>query len=336
MFVHWGISMSRLLSPYTPRKIALIAILGTISLALLKEVVTGIVDGAAYDLFKSTWNPIYNSVRTDPLPWSIIIALLICLLALAFILWLDRRKLDLTNDLANTLNDFDLILFGLLSSFFASIQEFEAKISQELEAKKKHELEAEMKQALDAGLKQVVNVALSLAIKAVKDTHRAALFLPNDKGELIIQEHQGMSEESIKRIKCYGGLLPPGVTQRGVAGEAFKEKKLIVAHIIEKEKGMLVADTSAYIYTNSININGQEILLPISYRSLVCIPLTADGIQEPLGVLCFDSQNLMAFDSQETKDRLQSLEDRFIPILSIYQRLKKVIQMAQVSTISNH
>ncbi len=277
----------------------------------------GVIGGVAYDLIKWAWEPISNSIKSDPLAWVFIVLLLLGLSTLAFSVWLTRRELRVVqskaeetlrvtrgevegaHDLADTINKFDLFLLGLLSTFFASTQN------------------------LETGMKYLMKMALTLAVQSVKDVRRAGLFLPDVTGELSIQEHYGLPEESVKRTKGYGGQVPTGV-QRGVTGKVFKERKLTIVHFVETKTGEWKADDDSYIYSNKELVNGKEVILPISYRSLVCIPLIKDGVQEPLGVVSFDSMNPQAFDSPETIGRLQALGDRFVAILLIYQNIKNV------------
>lgn len=279
---------------------------GAVVLAVFKDAYSGIIGSGAYDLVKWLWVPLDASLQTDPTLWIVTALLFVSLLCLVFVVWNYQRRIrairsfaETTRELINTLNTFDLVLLNSLPAL-ATVQD------------------------LDTEIKQLTKRALVMATQMIsKDVYRASLFLPDGKNKdvLFMWSHYGIPEESVERTICYICAVPAG-KQRGVAGEAFRERKSIIAHITEKEHGY-EADRASYIFFNRETVGDKEIISPISYRSFACVPLLVNGVQEPLGVLCLDSPNQSVFDLPESKDRLQALGDRFVAILLGYQKFKK-------------
>ena len=220
-----------------------------------------------------------------------------------------QKALEEAQNLADDLNKLDMTLLDLLAFIHSSTQD------------------------LDNQMKQVARIIFLLTLKILKDVQSASLFRPDIDRVLTVWAYHELNDDSVK-IKCYGGSLPQDDSPRGVAGEAFKERKTIVTHISE-HNGEWMADSKSYIFLNrEILESKRKIIYPIPYNSMICVPLIQDGYQEPLGVLCFNSNKPEAFNTKEAKDRVQILGDRFISILLMYEKLSQIRQNQPLKTTS--
>lgn len=158
---------------------------------------------------------------------------------------------------------------------------------------------------------------LANATKLVPQVYGASLFLPNEScQEMTIWEHQGVPGDSAARAKCYIG--PADVNRkRGIAGEAFVKKELILTHLIgQDEDGQWQFDKPSYIDFT------EEGTYP-AFKSLVCIPIIAGTSSiDCLGVVCLDSANVAAFDSPDAQELLKLLARYFASAILIRQEIQ--------------
>jgi hypothetical protein len=155
------------------------------------------------------------------------------------------------------------------------------------------------------------------------EVYGASLFLPHpiEKDYLTIWTAYQVPEDSMRLAKCYIG--PNHGIKRGVAGECYLSRKLLVAHRINRKdmQGNWIFDSDNYVHFPKSKT------LP-AFKSLVCIPLvetSTDDNPSPkcLGVLSFDSEILTAFDSPILQETLALVGNYIASVLLIYESLKK-------------
>ncbi len=101
---------------------------------------------------------------------------------------------------------------------------------------------------------------------------------------------------------------------RGLAGEVFLTRRIIVAHISDK-KGVLRSDEASYIPSPHSK--------PSFCGSLIGVPVTTgEETGDCLGVLCFDSYNSTAFDAPIVRDILMIVATRIAEVLISLMREK--------------
>src|SRR5262249_8312002 len=107
------------------------------------------------------------------------------------------------------------------------------------------------------------------------DVHRALLFRPDpttDDQYLTLWElYGGIDEDSKQRKRFYVGPSKPD-TKRGVAGESFYNRKLIVTHILEAKPHWKSDREATYICFEPFDREDTSSFYP-PYSSFVCIPI---------------------------------------------------------------
>src|SRR5207245_7802130 len=125
-------------------------------------------------------------------------------------------------------------------------------------------------------------------------------YRPDGPDFLTIWEAYEVPEDSRKNARCYIGPNPN--IKRGVAGECFCENKdIIVAHSTNQvdRHHNWIFDQESYIHF------GRPGTHP-AFVSFICIPVFVDKANM-LGVLCFDSGILTAFDNLAMQKFLHTL-----------------------------
>jgi transcriptional regulator with GAF, ATPase, and Fis domain len=289
-------------------------------------IVAGIIGGRADALFVALGAIISQSFMVSYWPWIIVIAMTI---ALATCIYLWRLDADELTTIRKDREAFSKEI-GIKDVKIEALSQERNTLVQELGT-----LDKVMK--LDDSIFRLLpnlvsprereNEIRRLLKKLLEDTcgtfagdvDRAVLYLPDPRsGNEYLKYWEGyqMPPESILRSRFYVGTREVD-KKRGLAGEAFFRRKILVAHII-KESHSWHADNDSYI-----NFDETRPFPP--YRAVVSVPLiTGDNPTDCLGVMCFDSENATAFDSQEVQTMLQKLGARIASILSIYQRLKTI------------
>jgi hypothetical protein len=278
-----------------------------IVLALLTAALYGVIGNGVYALVVWLWNqvPGYAHANTS---LSIVFPLWI-LSGFVIVAWfIDRTNLRHgINTLSHAIKHVNTLDTYLVSS------------APQLLSSKKPECD------LECEVHNIVRRLLKQAIEAFpRDVHRAILFLPDPRfnGEYLTvwEDYGGIDKDSKERKKFYIGIERPDL-KKGVAGEAFHERKLIVTHIIE-QNSRWHPDRESYICFDSENTLGSMNSHP-PYTSFVCVPLIVQkGDKECLGVVCFDSKNSKVFDPREVTSLLFLLAARIRAIIVIYQEVQ--------------
>lgn len=112
--------------------------------------------------------------------------------------------------------------------------------------------------------------------------------------------------------KFYIGDDP--VVRRGVAGESFRSKQILIAHVWVKD-GEWRSDLDCYVPSSSGNASPP-------YRSFVCVPLISLA-DVCIGILCFDSMSNTVFDAPGTTELLRELSKRMVAAITLDQGLSR-------------
>ena len=259
--------------------------IGAIVLFILTAAITGIIGNRADTLFVWLWEQFTAAMTPNSWPWFIILAALAGFLAF---LW--RRNKVLSRGLATMDNvvKLDDSLLNLLPSLISA-----------------KEREGEMRRLLEELLKDAIWAFAG-------DVHRALILLPDPSREYLrVWAHYQMPEASVIRTRFYIGKEID--RKRGVAGEVFLDGQLRIEHIRQAD-GSWKPDSNSYIV-----FDAKRPYPP--YRSFICVPIVAEEATNCLGVVCFDSENLAAFDSQEIKKLLLKLGKRIATVLLVYRQL---------------
>lgn len=132
-----------------------------------------------------------------------------------------------------------------------------------------------------------------------------SIFCPDPKNTEYLISWKCYYAESQEFFKFYIGNNRN--EDQGVAGKTFKDQKIRVVHIDQKEDGSIKSDCDLYVI-----FPGQK----PRYQSFICVPIIGDK-GNSLGVLSIDSTQKDAFDSEETKELITSLSKRFAAILTV-------------------
>lgn len=157
--------------------------------------------------------------------------------------------------------------------------------------------------------------ATAVITNTVPGVYGASLYRPVDEESLKIWVAYQVPEDSRINAKCYIGSKT-GI-KRGVAGECFCEKTVLVAHKtnqVDREKD-LVFDRENYLHF------GKHGTHP-AFESFICVPVNTDT-SDCLGVLCFDSVYLTVFDNVELQKAIQRLGQIIALVIILYEGLEK-------------
>ncbi len=155
--------------------------------------------------------------------------------------------------------------------------------------------------------------ATQLTTNITPGVYGASLYRPDEKKvQLTIWEAYQVSEDSRRNALCYIG--PRTDIKRGVAGECFCEKTVLVAHKtnqIDKNKDW-VFDRESYLHFGK----------PPVFESFICVPVLTVS-DECLAVLCLDSSNVAAFDNIVVQKTLQQLGRIIASIIILHEDLER-------------
>jgi len=272
-------------------KIAGISI-SAIILFITGDIISGIIGNGAYVLFVLCWGQLTKSISTNSLAW------IITLLAIGFGFYeLRRHRIS-----SHGLNTMDKIL-KLDNSLLRLLPNLIGANGQE-----------------EALQRLLIELLLDATRTFTGDVNRASIMLPNETGEYLkIWTHFQMPVESITRAQFYIGTDNNRKWERGVAGDAYITKKIIIAHR-RNENGQYSIDK-----TNYIEFDDRRPFPP--YCSFVCVPILGStdnpSMQDSnacLGVVCFDSWNPFIFDSAAAQELLRVLGSRIASVLLIYRQ----------------
>lgn len=272
--------------------------------ALVAAILVFILLGAANGILGELGTTIFNwlvqiltqFINIGSLPWIIIILILLVALITFIIIW---RYTYFSLKMTNRIVEFDDWLQRLVPNLVSAAD-------------------------LDAEMQRLMYQLLQRATAVFGDSvHRASVFLVEpDRKHLKIKYSYQLPPETVKRTEFN---IEPGKsgTMRGIAGEAFldEEGRPQVVHIIH-ENGKWKTDREGSYITFDLNRPS------IPYKSCVCVPISVGtSLSDRLGVVCFDSQSLMIFDSAQDENsdlqkRLITLSSRFAVALQIYKELQ--------------
>jgi hypothetical protein len=261
--------------------------IGAVVAFMASAAVAGIIGNRADFLFVWLW----GLITTAGLRAWVIILLLLLLISWILIVfrWRHNRSLSHGLDTIDNVVKLDDSLLRLIPSLISA-----------------QDREGEMKRLLVELLRDATRAFAG-------DVHRASILLPDtSRDHLRVWAHYQMPEESVARLKFYIGQEVD--RKRGVAGEVFLDSQLRVVHIKE-DNGHWKPDTGSYIV-----FDAKRPYPP--YRSFVSVPIVVgEETTDCLGVVCFDSENLAAFDPPEIQYLLLKLGNRIAAGLLIYQHL---------------
>jgi len=268
------------------------AILGSI----LLFVVGGVVGNRSDAVFLQSWSAVNGSMMGNWLPWVIAGGAIMVSISMSYLLL--GRKASFERKLQE--KNFLLDLAGTLSFLLP------ATLSM---------------RDLSCGFHEFIARALETVFRGyLKDARRGCLFLPDARGEsLAVSDIRGWVNDNGKGQRTFC-IDPQKVdSAKGVAGEAFLKRKVVVAHV-SVDNGHLKCDQASYVPS-------QDSILPFR-GSLICVPVTSgESSSECLGVLCFDSYNTFAFDSPVVRDVLLLLA-KYIFIALLMR--KKIVEEVSV------
>lgn len=301
----------------------IISTIVAVLLFLIYESLKGIIDAEAAKFFDWSWGnillPFLKQITNAKLwPLTTILALLVVGLGLALFFWLrTRRSLKRKNQVV----DLDDKLFRLVPNLV---------LAPYTPAETPEDAKLTPVQKLDKEMHNLVNRALENTIK-VFDNHviRASLLRPTPDGKhLRIWESYGLPPDTIARTEFDIDTSKQNV-KRGIAGQAFLDGKIHVLHTKQKNGGWTTDKEDNFAFwVDRSNSNA-------SYRTFVCVPITAATATERLGVVCFDSYTSSTiFDSAEAngselQKRLGALASRFAVPLQVYEGLQYLLSSQQ-------
>ena len=302
-----GRSSSRLESPEQKserivKKRTIIGIAIAVTGFIILNAVAGIIGNNAYALYIWLWNDVLKfpiqelskSITTHLTLWIILLFISLASGGANLFLWNQLKTYSKALNTSNDMVELDDSLLRLLASI-------------------------DYTQDLNPQMRKVLEESLHDAIKAFpKDIYRASILLPNGAKEyLSIRVNFKMPEESIRRVNFYIGDDENRSQERGVAGITYRDKQLRIGHIIWKD--------NQWKCDNENYIDFEEDDLRPSYNSFVSVPIigldpnSVDGLAAIcLGVICFDSHSLTAFDSPQTQKLLLMLGRRIAAALTIH------------------
>jgi hypothetical protein len=158
------------------------------------------------------------------------------------------------------------------------------------------------------------------ALELFKDGCRISIFTPDPKDPnfLRIWQSYRVPPETIERVRLYIGDSPNNNLPKGIAGLVYKEKSLVIVHLDWQDlkgasgnAGSLKADNPNY-HTFSTRCTKKS----QSHWVVAGVPIL-DNSNNCLGVLCLDSKNREAFDSQIVQEGIDSLANRVAAIMVI-------------------
>lgn len=143
---------------------------------------------------------------------------------------------------------------------------------------------------------------------------------------ITIWAHIGLDSDTFRDAACYIGDDPD--IQRGLAGLAFRESRLIIDHMVKQDDGRWICKEHPDVYKRFVNHN------VLRYKTLAVMPIVTLGRKGSLkrktvGVVCFDSMNPTLFDGEEAKNALDTVSSRIGAILSINWQLSRYNQADQ-------
>jgi GAF domain len=130
---------------------------------------------------------------------------------------------------------------------------------------------------------------------------------------LTVWQSLRVPTETIQRTAFYIG---PNIADKriGVAGIAFKQQTLKIAHLLWKQNQWTSDNTDYYAFTQRSTPKSMP------YRAIVAVPIIDNtNPNQCLGVLCLDSMDAQAFDSKRVQDGLRSVADRLSAALLILE-----------------
>jgi hypothetical protein len=277
--------------------IAIVAtVIGGIIVAILKDVASGVIGNAAYNLLPSVWEVAIRSIQANTWPWIITLVTILLGLSGMLYLWQQARLLKSALDATDQMVKLDSSMLRQLSSSVTSSD-------------------------LNDEMHRLLGQLLQNATEAFpEDAYKAAILLPDANQEYLrMSASYQMSAESKNRTKFYIGKDENRKSERGTAGLTYLDEKVRVGHIIRKKNGWEWS-AEGYIYF------GNQRPYP-SHYSFISIPITSTdpsaptGKPECVGVVCFDSHSAKTFDTLRIQKFLQTFVLRIAAVLTLFAQL---------------
>ena len=269
--------------------------LGTGVVLIASAAINGIIGNRADEIFQLVLNGLSGAFQHDALPWTIVVGVVVLAGAGIGFCWLQISVLQVALKRANKMIALDGSLLRLLASW----------------------------QPTERGTRQVERLLKDVLLDASSefegDVSRAAILVPDVKGEFLrYWVGFDMPQESLNDLEFYIGKDKlKRERDGGVAGEVFTSGRLLVGHM-KRIDNFWVCDLEMYKKPR-----GRRPFPP--YRALVSVPIMGSDPDKPdstrcLGVLCFDSYNEDAFDSQDVKEVLLMLASRIAAVILISEK----------------
>lgn len=305
----------------------ILSVASAVLLFVLLAALSGIIGSLAYLLFLQLGNEMLRFMQVNSPLWVGVFPSWLILIAVIVLWLLDRTTLrrsveSLRHERKHMINlDETLVRCAPQLLYIKSQDQNPEQIHKELEKE----------------VQNIVWLLLKQSTEAFRgDVNRAFLLLPDATGQhLKVWKYYGGDPEDIKRKSFYIGEDLPKGSKRGIAGQVFYERKLIVTRIVEDpDKGWKPSPDNgeSYICFDEPHREGERLVSPKPpYKSFVCVPLIVEpGSSECLGVVCFDSHEPTVFDLDEfKKDLLFVLAARLRAIIVIYREVDTFFSKGQ-------
>lgn len=167
----------------------------------------------------------------------------------------------------------------------------------------------------EEAMQRLIKKLLVDAILVLPHVYGASLYLPDINREVLkIWESNGVPSNYLAHAECYIGPARPD-RKTGVAGEAFTKQEIIVARMTGEK-----TQDNSWKFDRDSYIDFATTGTPPPYSALACVPLLdKKGTSASLGVVCFDSREKDAYESQEVQESLVLIGRCFTSALLIYQ-----------------
>jgi hypothetical protein len=259
----------------------------------LIPILAALVSGPLGALGLSLWS---GATKAVSWPFALLLSPIFLILVAIVLLWLRERGLVAQSDgaltVANRVISSDEALLRLLPGLVNSRQRDRERAIRRLA----------WQYLQDARHVFQENVARASILRPGSDT----------QDYLVPWAHYQMPQASLSRTRFYVGQDED--RKRGVAGKAYVMRQVLVVHIRQNAIGHWEADDPDYQVFDTTRADPP-------YRSFVAVPILGLERDVCLGVLCFDSPILTAFDSEGVTALLLALGTRIAAVIRICEAL---------------
>lgn len=267
----------------------------SLSATTIGFVISGIVGNKADALFLKALALLKKTVVLDS-TWQIVVICLLPIFAISIILLgLIAIRYYRSQQAALNLVRLDDTLLRLLSSFTANPDK-------------------------QAATKLLFQEFLTDTLELFEDGCRISIMRPDDDDPewLVIWQSLRVPFETVHRTRLYIGSNHPH-PKTGIAGKVFLTQKHLVVHLSwDRTNSRWSPDDPDYVPFISRTTRRS-----VPYKAIAAMPIIESiddsGKTTCIGVLCLDSSDATAFDSNEILDGLSSVSERILAILKILE-----------------